>query len=301
MAEGRRKVSCFLITRDRVDDLCDCLDHLLAQTYRPLEIVLLDNASSDGTLDRVARDYPEVVRLVSDINLGVAGGRNRAMEACTGDLLVGVDDDAILDDPAFLSRVVAEFEADPTLGCLCPRIVNYHTGLMDPKELPAQDKRKADRRFETSYFVGCFFAIPRAVLDRTGGFPEGFFYAGEESDLGMRIFQAGYRLVYEPSFVVRHKVSPVRSTNRTRFRYYIRNRIWIAVSFYPAPYLIVYLCTSIGVFLVKALLHRSAGEYFAGLREGFAGLAPYRERRRTLRLDRATVRRLRKVENRLLH
>jgi GT2 family glycosyltransferase len=301
LAEASLKVSCFLITRNRVDDLCDCIDHLLAQDYRPLEIVLLDNASSDGTLDRVARDYPEVVRLASDRNLGVAGGRNCAMEACTGDLLVGVDDDAILEDTSFLQRMVAEFEADPTLGCLCPRIVNYHTGLMDPKELPAKDKRKSDRRFETSYFVGCLFAIPRTVLDRTGNFPAGYFYAGEESDLGLRIFQKGYRLVYEPSFVVRHKVSPLRSTNRTKYRYYIRNRIWFAVSFYPAPYLLVYLFTSIGVFFVKSLLERAAGEFFIGIREGFSGLSLYRERRRTLLLDQSTIRRLRKVENRLLH
>jgi GT2 family glycosyltransferase len=294
------KLSCFLITRDRVADLCDCLDHLLAQDTPPFEIVLLDNGSSDATRERVARDYPTVVLLVSDHNLGVAGGRNRAMRACTGDLLVGIDDDAILDDPTFLRRLAAEFESDPTLGCLCPRIVNYFTGLADRKELPAKDKSKGDRRFETSYFVGCLFAIPRAVLDRTGDFPEGFFYSGEESDLGMRIFREGYRLVYDPAFLVRHKVSSVRSTNRTKYRYYIRNRIWFAITFYPAFHLVVYVFLSALEMCVKSLRDHAAREFFAGLAEGFRGARPYRIRRRTLRLDRGTIRRLRKVENRLL-
>jgi GT2 family glycosyltransferase len=293
-------ISCFLITRDRADDLCDCLDHLRAQDCGPMEIVLLDNASSDGTRERVAKAYPEVRLLLSDVNLGVTGGRNVAMKACTGDLLVGIDDDAILDDPTFLRRLAAEFERDPKLGCLSPKIVNYHTGLQDPKEIPSKDKSKVDRRFETSYFIGCFFAIPRAVLDATGDFPEGFFYAGEESDLGLRIFRAGYRLVYEPSFVVRHKVSPVRSTNRSKYRFYIRNRIWLAESYYPLRYLLAYLAFWIPALLVLSLRDHAAREYFAGLAEGFRGLAPYRARRRALLLDRATIRRLRRVENRLL-
>jgi GT2 family glycosyltransferase len=294
------EISCFLITRDRVDDLCDCLDHLEAQDLAPFEIVLLDNGSSDDTRRRVAHEHPRVRLLVSDVNLGVAGGRNVAMKACTGDLLVGIDDDAIVDDPTFLRRLVAAFEADPTLGCLSPRIVNYHTGLQDPKEIPSKDKSKADRRFETSYFIGCFFAIPRAVLDVAGDFPEGFFYAGEESDLGLRIFRAGFHLVHDPAFVVRHKVSPVRSTHRTKYRFYIRNRIWLAETYYPARYRLAYLAFWIPALFALALRDRAAREYFAGLAEGFRGLAPYRVRRRTLLLDRDAIRRLKTVENRLL-
>ena len=294
------EISCFLITRDRADDLCDCLAHLEAQDLPGVEIVLLDNGSSDDTRERVAREHPGVRLLVSDVNLGVAGGRNLAMKACTGDLLVGIDDDAIVDDPSFLRRVAAEFERDPSLGCLSPKIVNYHTGLQDPKEIPSKDKSKADRRFETSYFIGCFFAIPRTVLDATGDFPAGFFYAGEESDLGFRIFRAGFRLVYEPSLVVRHKVSPVRTTGRSKYRYYVRNRIWLAETYYPARYLLVYLGFWIPALFALALRDRAVREYFAGLAEGFRGLAPYRARRRALLLDRGTVRRLRTVENRLL-
>lgn len=294
------EASVFLITRNRAEDLRDCLAHLRAQTCAPREVVVLDNGSTDGTRALVASEFPEVRLLVSDENLGVAAGRNAAMAACTGDLLVGVDDDAILEDPGFLRRVVAEFEADPSLGCLCPRIVNYHTGLADPKELPAKDKRKAGRRFETSYFVGCAFAIPRAVLDRTGDFPAGYFYAAEESDLGLRIVRAGYRIVYEPTLVVRHKVSPVRSTNRSKYRFYIRNRIWLTESFYPRRYQAAYLAFWLPVLLLQSLRDGAAREYFAGIGEGIRGLGPYRERRRTERLDRDALRRLRRVENRLL-
>ena len=222
------------------------------------------------------------------------------MKHCTGDLLVGLDDDAILEDPSFTWRVVGEFLRDPELGCLSPKIVNYRTGLPDPKELPAKDKSKGGVRFETSYFVGCAFAIPRAVLERTGDFPEGFFYSHEESDLGMRIFQKGYRMVYEPSLVVRHKVSPSRGTNRTKYRFYICNRIWYAFTFYPTRYLVVYLGTWMPILLVSALREKAGREFFAGLVEGYRGLSPYLDRRRTLCLDPETLRRLKRVENRLL-
>ena len=79
-SEQNYLISFILITYNRINDLIECVNLIKAQTYKRIEIILVDNASSDGTSDRIANEYPEIELIHSDVNLGVPGARNLAIE-----------------------------------------------------------------------------------------------------------------------------------------------------------------------------------------------------------------------------
>lgn len=230
------KVSYVIITRNRRADVLENLALLRGQTG-PHEVVLVDNDSSDGTVEAVRREYPHVKLVVTGTNTGVTGGRNAGIEAANGDLLVFVDDDAVIRDTEATKKVAEKFVADPKLGILGFQERSYQ----HPDKLAqwCYGRRRArdwaTREFEAWTFPGAGHAIRREVFDQVGTYPERYFYACEEVDLSLRAIDAGWRVAYTPDVRVFHKVSPA---TRAKFRAYfdLRNNIWMSMRLLPFWY-----------------------------------------------------------------
>jgi GT2 family glycosyltransferase len=242
------KVSILVHNLNRAHDLRRCLASISRLTYRPLELVILDAGSSDGSLD-VIRDFEKElqsksieVRFVPCELMGVAESRNFAARFATGTLLVFIDNDACFDQPDAIQRIIKRFEASPDLGLLAFRLLDHEKPTDDPLTWVYRrpSERWASIPFLTFTFAGAGFCIRASVFTKLGGFWSKLHYSREEEDLAMGIIHAGFKILYSPDLVVRHFPNPKgRFSIAERRRIELRNGILVIWRRFPIPIALV--------------------------------------------------------------
>ncbi|WP_206537071.1 glycosyltransferase family 2 protein [Haloferax mucosum] len=238
------RVSYVVATYNRPDDLSDAIDSILEQEYDPLEIVVISNSTDEtgtlfadgGRFDRECIHYHEFPG-----RMGVPEARNVGFEHASGDILVTIDDDAVLEDPGATDEIVAQFRAHSDVGILAFQSRNYYTDEVIPKEIPDPPNVGMDGtdEFRAAYFIGVGNAIRRSALVSAGGYPASFVYGFEEMDLSFRVLDAGYDILYTPAIVVSHKQSPAgRRPDRETQERLAGNRIKLAFRNLPWRYVV---------------------------------------------------------------
>jgi GT2 family glycosyltransferase len=200
------------------------------------EILVLDMAS-DPPLRR-----PSDARLVREpTNTGVAAGRNRLVELMTSDIVVFLDDDAVLLTDDTVPRVRESFAADPNLAVVAFRIVRGDGSSKSPEHPFRGAPHDVERRRPCAYFLGGACAIRRDAFNAAGGFDDRFRYSTEEIDLAMTLTTQGYGLVYEPAVVVEHRPSERgRSPDAAIPALRLRNRLLLVRRHLPYPLAVVH-------------------------------------------------------------
>ena len=131
-------ISLIIVNWNRLDDMDETLSSLRTQTYKKYEIIVVDNGSTDGSVEMIKNKYPHAKLIKSDRNLGCEGGFNLGMENASGDIFFYLDSDASLSDDV-LERVSFEFKKNSKLGILDPRIINPHNRHNDTITLTVKD------------------------------------------------------------------------------------------------------------------------------------------------------------------
>ncbi len=201
-----------------------CLESVSRMRYAPREVLVVDNGSSDGSAEAVARAHPDAHLVRSPVNLGAPGGRNLGIREATRRFpyayLLFLDDDALADE-SLATELVAALRQDPRAGLATPKA--YRTG--SPGVIASAGGMQvrlgrgsiadigAGERDEGQYegsalvdsCVGFAVLARREALEAAGGFDEAFNpYGWEEVDLSLRVRQAGYSIRYAPRAVVHH-------------------------------------------------------------------------------------------------
>lgn len=172
--------------------LCDL------QVLTGFELIVVDNASDDGTcedLGDLRRQYPELIVILSEENLGVAGGRNLGWSTASRDFILNLDDDTRVDLGA-LRALCAELAASAAIGIVSPRVVHAITG--------ACQTPYADTVREPANFHGACHIVRRALWLRVGRLDPECSFGGEELDYTIRARAAGYVTVCTPNVTVQH-------------------------------------------------------------------------------------------------
>ncbi len=227
------RASIIIVSYNSAADLHACLDSAMRNVQDDDEIIVVDNASEDGSAALVRSEYPQV-QLIENSNSGYAGGNNLGASAASGEYLVFLNPDTVM-MPQALDALLAPLCVDPTVGlataCLVhranPQLINtcgntmHYTGLTycrganQPLERYQQD-------CEVDSVSGAAFAIRSSLFAQLGGFDEGFFMYVEDSDLSLRARLAGYSCRYVAAAVVQHDYSMAYSPRKA---FYIeRNR-----------------------------------------------------------------------------
>ena len=248
-------LSLIILNWNTRDDLRLCLQSITSQAHRhTLQVIVADNASGDGSREMVAAEFPQVHLHVNPTNLGFGAGNNRAIQAATGRYVLFLNSDTRVTEGA-LDALVDFADATPDLGALGPKLLNADgslqyscrrypnlgTGFFRNTPLGRLFRRN---RFATDYLMsdwdhatprdvdwlsGAALMVPRDVLERTGGFDEGFYFYCEDVDLCKRIHDLGLRVVYYPDAVIYHIIGrssdkvPTRMTyefHRSMYRFY---------------------------------------------------------------------------------
>lgn len=209
--------------------LLDCVRSLLAHTSTgaPAEVVVVDHGSTDGSVEALERERPEV-RVLRAPNRGYAAGANCGIAATTAPVVAVCNPDVLV-DPGTGAALRARFDAEPDLGAVGPLVRNsdgspYHSartvpsvrdavghgvlGLFRPDNPYTRRYRELDVdpavARDADWVSGAAVWVRRAALEAIGGWDERYFMYLEDVDLCWRLHQAGWRVAYEPAGVVTH-------------------------------------------------------------------------------------------------
>lgn len=228
-----------------VQFLPTCLDALQKQTYPNLEVIIVDNASSDGSQELIRRDYPWVRLIELEKNFGFTGACNAGIQAARGQYVALLNNDTEV-DPGWAAAVVDAFQRHPEVGSVASKMLLFdkrdhiHTaGDYFTKEGRAGNRgvwQKDDGQFSREEYVfsacGGSSAYRRALLDQVGLLDDDFFFSLEDVDLGWRAQLAGWRCLYTPAAIVYHHLS-ASGGGVTASYYDGRNLIYVLVKDFP--------------------------------------------------------------------
>ncbi len=226
-----------------------CLEALRAQTYPSLEVILVDNASTDGSQALVAERYPEVRLLALDRNVGLTGGNNAGFRLARGEVCISLNNDTEV-EARFVEALVTALQAHPEAGMAAAKMLLFdrrdtlHSAGdgygVDGIPFNRGVWQRDDGQFDEPgwIFGGCGGAVAyrRTMLDDVGLFDESFFMYCEDVDLNWRAQLAGWKCWYTPAAVVYHKLSATGGGPLASF-YTGRNTLWVIAKNYPAPLL----------------------------------------------------------------
>ncbi|MHC4995621.1 MAG: glycosyltransferase family 2 protein [Planctomycetota bacterium] len=267
-------VSVVIVNWNRVDDLVLTLHYLAKQRYEAMEVVVVDNGSTDGSQGRV-RELQEgwgdgrPLRLVElGENLGPATARNRGVEASTGELLYFLDSDALLAKNG-LRKLVDRVRAEPDIAVIGCKVINATSLGIDQWIYHQPYEKYGNRGFDTYSFSAAGVMVRADAFKAVGGFWDELFIYNEEVDLSIRVIRCGWRVVYTPDIKVYHRVSPHgRALSGAYFYYQVRNWIWIFYRYYPLGARFRKISVYIGVYLLKGVLSRKLVSCLRGIIAG---------------------------------
>lgn len=217
------RVAIIVLTWNGKSDTLGCLRSLRDVTYPNFWTIVVDNASSDGTVDAVRKDFPDVQVLVNGSNLRFSGGNNVGIfSACQSgaEYVLLLNNDTLV-EPGFLEHLVRAAQ-ETGAGFVGPKIyyasdrrrfwyaggrIEWWKGWISHVGVREEDHGQFDVRTDTDYVTGCCVLASREVVERVGVLDESYYIYGEDADWSIRGTRAGYRVIYEPLAVIYHKVS----------------------------------------------------------------------------------------------
>ena len=211
-----------------------------------IEVIVVDNASTQDEATQIEQRYPQVTVIRSSKNLGFAGGNNLGIQAAQGKYLFFINNDTLLShQPSAISHLINRLESSPKIGAVCPKIkfswgnnpIQF-AGYTPLSKITLrntaigcgeEDLGQYDTAHSTPYAHGAAMMVKREVIDKVGMMPECYFLYYEELDWSMMIRRAGYDIWYESACTIYHKESQTTGQCSPLRTYYItRNRLLFA-------------------------------------------------------------------------
>jgi GT2 family glycosyltransferase len=222
------RISTVMLTHNRREEVIRSLGQLSRLPERP-SLIVVDNASTDGTASAVRQEFPEAEVLELRENLGAAG-RTLGVARVVTPYVAFCDDDTWWQSGS-LRRAVELFESHPRLAVITGRILVGPEEREDPMCRELEASPLPDEPGLPGYpllgFMAGASAIRRSAFLEAGGFPQRFFIGGEEELLAVDLATRGWAMRYAPELVVHHHPSSRRDA-KTRRSYLLRNALWAA-------------------------------------------------------------------------
>ena len=271
----RPSVSIIIPHWNGIDVITECLESLQKTTYPNLEIIVVDNNSTDDSVNHIRRNFPNVIIFENRENEGYAGGCNRGSEIAKGEYLLFLNNDTI-HESNWIEPLVQLLEKNSQIAAVQPKILNYYQrnifdyaggagGLLDILIFPFArgrifteqeiDSNQYNTKKEIFWSSGTAFLVRKTLFEKTGKFDELFFAHMEEIDLCWRFHLLGFDVWSEPSSVVYHK-NAVSLPMYTEKKYYLnhRNSLIMLLTNYSLP-LSIYMLPIRWVLDIVAIIY----------------------------------------------
>lgn len=271
------RVAIIVLNWNNYDDTKECLNSLNKITYPNYEVIVVDNGSTDGSGEKLKREFSQHVVLQNEKNLGFTGGNNVGMKYSlehNADYVLLLNDDTVVDRD-FLEPLVKVAESHESIGIVGPKVyymdppnlinfaggtVNLWTGKVlhiGDKEI---DKGQYDEVKEIDYQVGCAILIKKEVIENIGFLDDIFFILWEETDYCYRAKKYGYKVLHVPESKIWHKIARSIGLGTPFSIYYsFRNQILFMrknAKLYHWLTFLPYFCYAVGKSITGLIIKR---------------------------------------------
>jgi len=271
-------VSVIILNYNGLPFVEDCLKSVLETNYPNLEVIFVDNGSTDGSYEHVQSKFGKDLRLKivrNHKNYGYCKGNNIGFKYAKGKYIAFLNNDVEV-TRAWLLRLISEIKRDPTIGIAHPKVIKRENnkltidcvgGFLHPLGFAfaprrgETDKGQCDKTREVLAAPGAAFIIRREIIDRVGLFDEDYFMLSEEIDLSLRVWLSGYKIVVVPASIVCHEVSATMNKMfepTTIFYLSVRNYIVTLLKNLELKNLVRTLPPYIAVMILYSLKKRNA-------------------------------------------
>lgn len=239
--------SVVITTRNRKNIVLDCLNSVLGMNYTNFEVILVDNASSDGTVQAVRKKFPRVKVVTAKENLGLSGGKNLGQRYAKGEYILFLDSDTIVNEK-MLGELITLAENNPKIGITVPKMyyfdrpdviwyagakVSLLTSRTENIGLNEKDRGQYDKVKKVSHGPTCFL-VTRSALEAVRQHDEIYFMTYGDTDFALRAKEAGFKVLFCPKAKLWHRlgmeenIKTVRALGYNlpmRAYYFARNRV----------------------------------------------------------------------------
>ena len=242
--------SIIIVTYNSAGTVRECLRSVQAFTHGTYEVIVCDNASSDGTVNIISSELPQAKLIRNTENLGFAAANNQGASQATGRVLAFINPDLYVSEN-WLEPLLACLESGPNIGTASPAIRHlanlepiaaignqiYLSGLTYLQKYGGASIRGT--KVPITAFSGACFIIGQQLFEQVGGFCEDYFLYYEDTDLSIRLSMLGLEHLALPTVIVTHDYHPSFTANK--IFYLERNRYLTNLSLYPAWALVITL------------------------------------------------------------
>lgn len=239
------KVSLLIVTKNRSRELeftLTKLRNILDLSQHEL-LILIDGCLE--TKELIAK-YEWVNWNFIENSVGASPARNLLYQKATGDIFIGLDDDAHPISNNFIDQVTNVFLKNPFAGIIAFQEIK---GLFSSDQEALENRNIKRLQYKTNDFVGCGFAVKKEIYDKTRGFPVWIDIYGEESCLSMEVLDLGSDILYNNEIIINHRVDRkqrlLQGKNYFRFEKQLKNSIYFYLVYYPLPL----------IKIIKLLIH----------------------------------------------
>jgi len=284
-----------ITTRNRKEDLRKAVRSCLDQVGVRLEVLVIDDGSTDGTSEMIRVEFPQVRLHRSEVSQGLIAQRNRGAKLASAPIIFSIDDDCAFSGTDIVVQTLSAFD-HPRIGAVTIPLINVRMG-----QNVLQSSPESEGIFVTNSFIGCAHALRKDIFLQLNGYREQLFHQGEEGDYCLRMLQAGY-------FVRLGRTKPIHhchSANRSHRRIVVfdaRNYMLFVWHNVPLPHLPLFSILTLLRVLNNARRKKCIAWALEGLVKGCTAIAgqEFRNRQpvssRVFRLYRRLSRRAMRIE-----
>lgn len=242
----KKKVSIIIVNWNGLKYIHECITSLINQTYNNIEIILVDNASSDDSVNFVKLNFPDVKIIQNKENLGFAEGVNIGIKSSSGDFIALFNQDAVAKE-TWLEILVQSLDNSDEIAAVAGKVFYYGDkyekdaifctwSKIDPYTACPYNFNENEPSNLVDYLTGCALLINKDILDEIGLLDTRYFLYFDETDWCARAIRAGYKLMYIPEAIVWHVVSASIKNYDLKLFYMERNRIRFAIKNFEYQY-----------------------------------------------------------------
>ena len=252
-------VSIIIINYNGKSYLEKCLESIKKIKYDNLEIIVVDNNSTDGTMEFLAQNYPSIITLKLDKNYGFAKPNNMAAKIAKGDFLLFLNNDTEV-TPNFLTELVQVLVGNDQIG-ICQSLLLKPNGEIDSSGdfidtigVVYNSKEPIDKIREISSARGASMIIRKELFLDLEGFDEQFFVSFEDVDLGWRTWIKGYKVAINPKSVVYHHGGKTHDSIKDEISFHgLKNQLSMKITNFEMKYSISSLLKFFIIFGIREL------------------------------------------------
>ena len=258
-----------------------------------MEVIVVDNASTQDEASVIAEQYPQVKVIRSPHNLGFAGGNNLGIKEAKGKYILLINNDTYIKEFK-IDSLIERLESSDKIGIVCPKLrfawgnnpiqfagytpLSAITIRNQAIGFDEEDHGQYDKAHSTPYAHGAAMLIKRAAIEKVGLMPECFFLYYEELDWSMMFTRAGYEIWYDPACTVYHKESQTTGQNSPLRTYYItRNRLLLVKRNYQGINKYLSYMYLIGIVALRDIIKYTLQGRFDLVKSVFRGIFTFKE------------------------